>query len=131
MINEEDRVVRAEMFFLKLLCAVIFPPLIPFIRSRFSWLFLFIMIAACCAGWVPGIIFGVIDVLSEKDDENYAKEENDVAASTETQLVPQQSTDAEQNKVEDRLSKLKQMLEQGIITEEEYTKKRSKIIDDL
>ena len=128
------------MFFLKLLCAVIFPPLIPFIRNRFSWLFLFVMIAACCAGWVPGIIFGVIDVLSEKDEENYAKEENDdddddekndVAASTENQQLPQHSTDAVQNKVEDRLSKLKQMLEQGIITEEEYTKKRSKIIDDL
>lgn len=113
------------MFFLKLLCAVIFPPLIPFIRSRFSWVFLFLMIVACCAGWVPGIICGVIDVLSEKDDENSA------ATSTENQQLPQHSTDAVQDKVEDRLSKLKQMLEQGIITEEEYTKKRSKIIDDL
>lgn len=124
------------MFFLKLLCAVIFPPLIPFIRSRFSWVFLLIMIVACCAGWVPGIFIGLIDVLEEKDNENYEKEgdddeKNDAAASTETQLDPQQSTDAVQNKVEDRLSKLKQMLEQGIITEEEYTKKRSKIIDDL
>ena len=70
MINEEKRVVRVEMFFLKLLCAVIFPPLVPFIISRFSWVFLFLMIVACCFGWVPGIILGVIAVLEEKDAEN-------------------------------------------------------------
>lgn len=51
--------------------------------------------------------------------------EDDTTEGAETQLVPQQSTsDTIQNKEEDRLSKLKQMLEQGIITEEEYTKKK-------
>ena len=55
------------MFFLKLLCAVILPPLVPFIISRFSWFFLFIMIVACCFGWVPGMILGVIAVLKENE----------------------------------------------------------------
>ena len=64
MINEEKRVVRVEMF-LKLFCAVIFPPLVPFIISRFSLLFLFLMIVACCFGWVPGIILGVAAVLAD------------------------------------------------------------------
>ena len=114
---------------LKLLCAIIFPPLVPFIVRRFSWTFLFLMILACCSGWVPGIVVGIFAVLQDQDD---GDDENSAEESTESQSSPQQSTsDAVQNNVEERLSKLKQMLEQGIITEEEYTKQRSKIIGDI
>ena len=60
-----------------------------------------------------------------------ASNEVSSSASNETQLPPRQSTDAVLDKVEDRLSKLKEMFDRGIITEEEYTRKRSKIIDEI
>ena len=72
-------------------------------------------------GWLPGTIGAIYYII-------YGALQNqkiDTTEGAETQLVPQQSTsDTIQNKEEDRLSKLKQMLEQGIITEEEYTKKK-------
>lgn len=120
------------MFFLfKLFCAVIFPPMVLWFisdKTKNETNATFMIIVGWLAGWLPGTICAIYYII----DDALPEPEDDTTEGTETQLVPQQSTsDAVQNKVEDRLSKLKQMLEQGIITEEEYTKKRSKIIDDI
>lgn len=125
------------MFFLfKLFCAVIFPPsaLLFISEENRTPSMAVVLIGGTILGWAPGSFFAALYLILDKailDKAQNEDNENSEQASTENQQLPQQSTDAVQNKVEDQLSKLKQMLEQGIITEEEYTKLRSKIIDTI
>ncbi|MCD6370823.1 MAG: SHOCT domain-containing protein [Thermoplasmata archaeon] len=93
-------------------------------------------IASLTMGVLVLVIFIIVIVglvwRSKKRKENYdVRDEDTENLETEQQMIGIGEVNKEEDEITEKLGKLKELYEEGLITEEEYKERRRKLLDNL